>query len=50
MSPVRAFALPIALVAALAAVPACAAEPPRNPQIDYPGFVELAEDGKSFQV
>ena len=43
MSPIRSFALPAALVAMLLASPAGAADPPPdNPQIDYPGFVELA--------
>ena len=42
MSLIRTFALPAALAATLLAVPAAAAElVPDNPQIDYPGFVEL---------
>lgn len=38
MSPIRTAALVLSLVA----LPASAAEPPENPLIDYPGFVELA--------
>ena len=44
MSPIRAFVLPAALAASLFAVPAQAEEPAGSPLIDYPGFVELAED------
>lgn len=40
MSPVR--TLVLALAAATLALPASATEPPENPLIDYPGFVELA--------
>ena len=39
---VHSFALSAALVVASSAGPAFAAEPAANPQIDYPGFVELA--------
>lgn len=42
MNLVRSVALPVALAGALVASPACAAGPPDNPLIDYPGFVELA--------
>jgi len=42
MSPIRTAALSAALVLSLATLPASAAEPPENPLIDYPGFVELA--------
>ena len=44
MSPVRIAALSSALAACLLCLPAAAAETPENPQIDYPGFVELAEE------
>jgi hypothetical protein len=42
MSPIRAVCLSALTGACLAALPAQAQETPANPQIDYPGFVELA--------
>jgi phage shock protein E len=42
MSPIRTAALSAALALTSLALPASAAEPPDNPLIDYPGFVELA--------
>ena len=44
MSPIRTLALAAAVAAALPAASAAAAEPPENPQIDYSGFVELADE------
>lgn len=42
MSPIRAVCLSVFAGACLAALPAAAQDAPANPQIDYPGFVELA--------
>ena len=42
MSLIRNLGFPMALAGALLASPGSAAEPPANPLIDYPGFVELA--------
>ena len=42
MSPIRTVCLSTALGVALAALPSMAREARANPQIDYPGFVELA--------
>ena len=42
MSPIRAFCLSAAAGIGLVALPAAAHDAPDNPQIDYPGFVELA--------
>ncbi len=44
MSPIRTLALPAVVAASLLASSAQATEPTGNPQIDYPGFVDLAED------
>ena len=42
MSPIRTAALSAAVALSFAAAPVGAADPPENPLIDYPGFVELA--------
>ncbi len=44
MSPIRTLALPAVVAASLLASSAQATEPTGNPQIDYPGFVDLAEE------
>ena len=47
MSPVR--TLVLAFVASTLAMPALAEEAPQNPQIDYPGFVELAGEVGAYR-
>lgn len=47
MSPVR--TLVLAFVASTLAMPALAEEAPQNPQIDYPGFVELAGEVSAYR-
>jgi phage shock protein E len=49
MSPIRSLALSAALAASLFALPAFAAEPAENPQIDYPGFVALAGKVEAYR-
>ena len=49
MSPIRAFCLSAAAGACLAATPGAAQDAPANPQIDYPGFVELAAKVEGYR-
>jgi phage shock protein E len=49
MSPIRIVCLSVVGGACLAALPCAAQEPAANPQIDYPGFVELAAKVEGYR-
>ena len=49
MNPIRAVCLSAVAGACLAAMPGAAQDAPANPQIDYPGFVELAAKVESYR-
>jgi hypothetical protein len=49
MNPIRAACLSAFAGACLAALPSAAQDAPDNPQIDYPGFVELAAEVEGYR-